>query len=65
MKILDEMCEVQLQEEVMRLKKVVFRLRNSLADIQKWIDNGDHVYASCAISTILEATKGEQNETRV
>jgi hypothetical protein len=59
MRMLDEMCEVQLQEEVAKLRKNNEWLRNSLIRIKSAIESGDLTYSLAIIIGSLEATKEE------
>ena len=59
MRMLDEMCEVQLQEEVAKLRKNNEWLRNSLVRVKNAIENGDLSYSLAIIISSLDATKEE------
>lgn len=60
MKMLDEMCEVELQEMVASLKKRNDSLRSSLEMIRAGIESGDLIYALARVTAILEATKEDE-----
>ena len=65
MRILEEMCEVQLQDEVVKLRNQTQWLRNSLIRIKRCIETDDTTYALAIILQTLEATQEEKNETSV
>ena len=65
MRLLEEMCEVQLQDEVVKLRNQTQWLRNSLIRIKRCIETDDTTYALAIILQTLEATREESNETSV
>ena len=62
MRILEEMCEVKLQEEYVKLKNQADWLRNSLIRIKRCIQTDDFTYALAIINTTLEATNQSSEE---
>lgn len=65
MKMLDEMCEVELQEEVVKLKKENAWLKDALIRVGKAIDSGDITYASVIIIAnkhLLEIREETKND---
>lgn len=62
MRILEEMCEVKLQEEYVKLKNQADWLRNSLIRIKRCIQTDDLTYALAIINTTLEATNQSREE---
>jgi len=67
MRILEEMCEVQLQDELAQLRKENAWLRNQIVRIGDAISQNDIAYASaiCSVQKQVLGIKEEKNETSV
>jgi hypothetical protein len=67
MRLLEEMCEVQLQDELAQLRKENAWLRNQIVRISDAISQNDIVYASaiCSVQKQVLGIKGDANENAV
>jgi hypothetical protein len=67
MRLLEEMCEVQLQDELAQLRKENAWLRNQIVRIGDAISQNDIAYASaiCSVQKQVLGIKEEKNETSV
>ena len=67
MRLLEEMCEVQLQDELAQLRKENAWLRNQIVRIGDAISQNDIAYAGaiCSVQKQVLGIKEEKNETSV
>jgi len=67
MRLLEEMCEVQLQDELAQLRKENAWLRNQIVRISDAISKNDIAWASaiCSVQKQVLGIKGDANENAV